>query len=109
MTNAVSRGNEAHSRHMWKLKYLACTYAYGISRTIPQVWNRKKEYKNLDNYDRNMKPMPFMEKVGIGASRMIVAPLMWPFFMYNDASRLEFYLKGVNPRAYGIDFDSDYF
>jgi hypothetical protein len=56
-----------------------------------------------------MKPMPFMEKVGIGASRMIVAPLMWPFFMYNDASRLEFYLKGVNPRAYGIDVDSDYF
>jgi hypothetical protein len=56
-----------------------------------------------------MKPMPFMEKFGIGASRMIAAPLLWPFFMYNDASRLEFFLRGTNPRVYGIDPDSEFF
>jgi hypothetical protein len=56
-----------------------------------------------------MKQMPFMQKFGIGASRMLVAPLLWPFFMYSDASRLEFYLKGTNPRVYGIDIDDEFF
>jgi len=35
--------------------------------------------------------------------------LLWPIFMYNDASRLEFFLKGVNPRVYGIDVDSGFY
>ena len=93
----------------WTFKYLACTYAYGVVRTIPFVWGKQREYTNLDTGNREMKPMPFMEKFGIGASRMVVAPLLWPFFMYSDASRLEFFLKGANPRVYGIDIDDEFF
>ena len=91
----------------WLLKYLAATYTYGILRTIPQFHGKKKEYLNLDTNKRELKPMPTVEKLRNACFRTCVAPGLWPFFLYNDATNLEFYLKGVSPQVYG--FDDDFF
>ena len=51
--------------------------------------------------------MPLVEKLRNSSFMTLTSPVWWPIYAYSDASRLEFYMRGVDPRAYGID--DDYF
>jgi hypothetical protein len=99
----------SNPRMSWTFKYFAATCAYGLSRSIPLFWNKEKRYANLETNKFETRPMPFMEKTQYTASVMGCAPCLWPVYVFHDARRIEFYLKGLNPRTYGIDTDSDFF
>ena len=49
--------------------------------------------------------MPVVEKLRDSGFMMLISPVVWPLYAYHDASRLEFCVRGVDPRAYGIDDD----
>ncbi len=93
----------------WMLKYIAATYAYSIAHTVGIFWNTKRRYSDLITQKRELKPMLIMDKFGAGLLRFCVAPGAWPLYLYNDASRLEFYLRGIDPRAYGFDPEDELF
>jgi hypothetical protein len=90
-------------------RYMLATFAYGGISAVPQTWRAKRKYTNGDTYKTEILPVPIVEKFGIALSKMCVAPVWWPFMMYNDLTRLELHYKNVDPRKYGFDPDRDIF
>ena len=92
----------------WTAKYVAATCAYGAISALPQtLWRTQRKYVNSETYVANVLPVPFTEKCGFALFKICVAPVWWPLILYNDITRLELYCKGVDPRQYGLDPDSD--
>ncbi len=91
------------------LKYLTATYMYGMVHTTGLVWNKQKEYTDLYTKNQELKPMMLTEKVMTVLLGFSIAPAAWPFFIYNDALRVEFHVKGIDPKTYGIDPSDEYF
>ena len=86
-------------------RYLLTTYTYSLARSIPLNWDRKKEYTFTGTQVTIVRQMPVVEKFKDSGFMMLKSPFMWPLYVYNDASRLECYMRSVDPRAYGIDDD----
>jgi hypothetical protein len=86
-------------------RYLLTTYTYSLARSIPLNWDRKKEYTFTGTQTTIVRQMPVVEKLRDSGFMMLISPVVWPLYAYHDASRLEFCMRGVDPRAYGIDDD----
>jgi len=82
---------------------------YGLTRSIPLYWDKKKEYTYTGTHVTIARQMPFMEKLTDSGCMILASPAFWPIYAYKDASRLEFYARGIDPRAYGVDLNDDYF
>jgi hypothetical protein len=92
----------------WTAKYLAATCAYGAISALPQaIWKTHRKYVNPETYVANVLPIPFTERCGFALFKVCVSPGCWPLILYKDLTLLELYCKGIDPRQYGLDPDSD--
>ena len=94
---------------MFFVRYMLTTYTYGLLSAIPQMVQAKQTYRNASTGEYKSLPVPTTEKIYNVLGKAVLAPVMWPVFLTRDATRLELYYRGVDPRKYGIDSGTDYF
>lgn len=89
------------ANNLYNLRYIGATFSYGFARKAIQMWNATR----FDSNDYQKKePIPILNthKLVISTLSGSAALYIWPYYLYNDLSRLEIYLKNQNPESYGF-------
>lgn len=90
---------------LFSSRYLLATCAYGLVRKVIHLRNAKIDGKGRYNpetkkYERERVPMLVNSKIMVLGLGVFIAPYLWPYYLNNDLSAAEIWLRKLDPEHY---------